>query len=137
MSFIEAAPSVHDPVCGDLVCAPGEDVASCPQDCVTPVLAKPNPVLHRQEMQIVDNQGNPVKLRGPHFLGWLMWEGVTWGAGFTSDLKFEPKALASLPAVPLWMEILPTRHLVAFPTTCRPFHYRHTPTHRSSQGRPR
>jgi len=35
--------------------------------------------------QIVDENGNPILLKGVNLGGWLIWDGVTWGAGLTSQ----------------------------------------------------
>lgn len=54
----------------------------CP---VRVVGAAPNPMVHRDGMQVVDGAGRPIHLRGVNLSGWYQWEGFMWGKGiFTS-----------------------------------------------------
>ena len=52
-----------------------------------PLLAaapKTNPMIHDREMQLIDGNGKPIKLRGVLLEGWLMWNGPLWGTGLKS-----------------------------------------------------
>ena len=46
-----------------------------------------NPMVHQVGMQIVDLDGNPLKLRGVVLEGWLQWSGHVWGLGFISETQ--------------------------------------------------
>jgi aryl-phospho-beta-D-glucosidase BglC (GH1 family) len=50
-----------------------------------------NPMLHTSGAQLVDAQGQPVKLRGVNLGGWLMWEGWMFGEGFVSETELVKK----------------------------------------------
>lgn len=52
---------------------------------VNDTIDNPNPMVHQQGMQIIDPEGNPIKLRGVFLEGWLQWNGTLWGAGFISE----------------------------------------------------
>ncbi len=57
---------------------------------ITPVddaVVGKNPMVHQEGMQIVDPDGNPLKLRGVLLEGWLQWNGPLWGAGLTSETQ--------------------------------------------------
>lgn len=41
--------------------------------------------VHRNNKQILDGQGNVIRLDGVNLGGWLMWEGWIWGGGFTQQ----------------------------------------------------
>lgn len=58
---------------------------------VEDAVSGPNPMVHQEGKQIVDPEGNPLKLRGVLLEGWLMWNGALWGTGFTSETQITEK----------------------------------------------
>lgn len=51
-----------------------------------------NPMIHQQGKQIVNGQGDIIKLKGVNIGGWLLWEGWIWGsplAIFSMDQQAE------------------------------------------------
>ncbi len=50
-----------------------------------------NPMVHQNGTEIVDGNGNPLKLRGVLLEGWLMWNGTLWGAGLKSETAMQQK----------------------------------------------
>lgn len=67
--------------------------AASPQPPANPrTQTRANPMLHQSGLRIVDEAGNPVKLRGVNLAGWLQWEGFLFGKGiFTSYSKIISK----------------------------------------------
>lgn len=44
-----------------------------------------NPMVHQQGVGLVDEHGDPLKLRGVNVEGWISWSGHLWGGGFVSQ----------------------------------------------------
>lgn len=43
------------------------------------------PMVHQDGSQLIDENGQPLYLRGVNVEGWLTWPGHTWGGGFVSE----------------------------------------------------
>lgn len=77
-----------------LICCAGCSTPLPPDFEMAPVedtVAGLNPMVHQEGTQIMDPEGNPIKLRGVILEGWLMWNGPLWGVGFTSETQIAGK----------------------------------------------